>query len=456
MVTNVIKNASYKEIYDVHTDTQSTSILTVHAPVSNFPRQMLSGFFTQYRKFKYKGAKVTLQPAATLPADPLQVSYEAGEPTIDPRDMLNPILTRGYCGESLGYFLNTWMTPGPQNKYNAVTDTGGTVIENLEGNGFLGSSVDRTGFPINVEASTWGDVDERPKYLERLYYQSLGDPGFKKVHMQRGFKKFFRPLVYELATTTQRLAHSAGDFLTSDHTGATEDMSQLWKLRDGESDSLPDQSEPRTQMGGSSTSMDYTEGSGLFYDESALPISFYTEGVGSGSTPKNYYKVVRKTVPVLTSHKRPLGWLDTDTVVMRTDKLSSPSALPGTGDTADTLSGAANVGKIKAGFPASSGLVPNTMAANTTLPLINMGVFILPKAYKTEMYYRMVVTHYFDFAGFRPSCGLVSPFNTSSMTGPSLEWADWDDETSTFPSSSVTSTAKNVELEDVQVGYPSS
>ncbi len=113
MATNYAK-ASYSEIYDFGTKSGQCTIMGIHTPsveagVVNraTPYQMLSGFFKQFRKFKYSGCKVTLVPAAQLPADPLQVSFEAGQPTIDPRDLLNPILFHGCHGESLAQALNS-------------------------------------------------------------------------------------------------------------------------------------------------------------------------------------------------------------------------------------------------------------------------------------------------------------------------------------------------------------
>ena len=84
----------------------------VFIPPGNTPVRRLSGFFSQFRKFRYKGCSVQVVPAATLPADPLQVGFEAGENQIDMRDMLNPILFHGTHGESLPdcmeqYFLQS-------------------------------------------------------------------------------------------------------------------------------------------------------------------------------------------------------------------------------------------------------------------------------------------------------------------------------------------------------------
>lgn len=59
--TNFAK-ASYQEIYDVNTVSNKVSIIGIHTPVGAKPRQMLSGFFTQFRKYKYLGCSVVGTP----------------------------------------------------------------------------------------------------------------------------------------------------------------------------------------------------------------------------------------------------------------------------------------------------------------------------------------------------------------------------------------------------------
>lgn len=57
MSTNFAK-ARYQEIYDINTVSDSVSVIGIHTPVGNKPRQMLAGFFTQFRKYKYAGCSV--------------------------------------------------------------------------------------------------------------------------------------------------------------------------------------------------------------------------------------------------------------------------------------------------------------------------------------------------------------------------------------------------------------
>lgn len=417
MVTNYIKGASYKEIYDLHTDTNSTSILTVHTPITNLPRQMLGGFFKQYRRFKYRGAKVTLRPASTLPADPEQISYAPGDTGIDPRDMLNPILTRGYCGDSLGTFLNAFMTPGRQRI--ARSPGVGDPVETYDSDGFTGSSVDRTSFIDRLDSG-----DFRSYYLEKLYYQSLSDPGFRKIRMQRSYSRFFRPLTYELATTVQYLAKPQAQGIVTqvqDNQPVTSITNQLAMDASREVDA-----DIHTFV------EDYTRDS--------LNLAPRISAAVNSTGNQNYIRAQRITQPVLTSSKRPLGWLDTDTVV------NTPASVQdgNLGQFGTSYADYLNVSDtITAMYPATA------YKSETVLPLVNMSVFILPKAYKQEMYYRMTVTHVFDFKDYRPLRGLVSPFDDSAIAGGSLEWADWDDAQLVESGPSVTSTSKNFELVDV-------
>lgn len=438
MVTNYIKNATYKEIYDIHTDSESTSILTFHTPVNLFPRKMLKGFFDQYRRFKYKGATVRLQPVARLPADPEQISYEAGEPGIDPRDMVNPVLVRGYCGDSLGTFLNRYLVPGCQS--TVIQGSSGGTYDLYKSTGFTGSGVDKTSFP---DAETAGIVDVRSAYLEKLYYQSLGDPHFQKIGAQRGMKRFFYPLVYELATTTQYLAHNP-DFTPNNdgnagngaYGGLVNNFDSATSSGTAVTQSFARENAHNDWANGSvQTSTDISRGTGSFYESSIEGLSATTLGLSTDNRTIMY----RRTAPVLTSHKRRLGWLDTDSTVVR-----APISNSGTGA---LVSGA---------YPSTG---PDVLTpfdgidvANTTLPLINMGIAILPKAYKTEMCWRLSIVHHFDFKDYRPMSGLVSPFDNANMgLTPVLEWSDWDGYgNQIYAVSSVTSTAKNVELVDVE------
>jgi len=167
MATNFVQ-ASYNEIYDLNTQAGDVTTLKFHAPQGILPQQYLKGFWTQFKKYRYYGSKITLIPVATLPADPLQISYEAGETTIDPRDMVNPILHKVYRGEAL---VDDF----------AMTNNG------------LYSGVDQQVY------SSGG----APTIGESQYYATLQDPSWKKSHVQRGFRARGVPLVRKMASNLQ-------------------------------------------------------------------------------------------------------------------------------------------------------------------------------------------------------------------------------------------------------------
>jgi len=166
MATNFV-NASYNEIYDLSTQVGDVTTLKFHAPGSILPQRYLRGFWTQYKKYRYYGSKITMVPVATLPADPLQISYEAGEPTIDPRDMVNPILHKVYRGE-------------------ALIDDANRFIDMMSG-------VDKTTYNTGTD----------PTLGENQYYATLQDPSWKKSHVQRGFRARGVPLVRKVAANLQ-------------------------------------------------------------------------------------------------------------------------------------------------------------------------------------------------------------------------------------------------------------
>lgn len=167
MATNFVK-ASYNEIYDLSTQAGDVTTLKFHAPQGTLPQQYLRGFWTQFKKYRYYGSKIMMIPVATLPADPLQVSYAAGEPTIDPRDMVNPILHKIYRGEAL--------------------------IDDV--------SMSPFGMYSGVDQKVYNS-GTTPTVGEEQYYATLQDPSWKKAHVQRGFRSKGIPLVRKLASNVQ-------------------------------------------------------------------------------------------------------------------------------------------------------------------------------------------------------------------------------------------------------------
>lgn len=301
--------ASYQEIIDLHTESDTVSVLGIHTPVGSTPRKMFPGFFTQFKKFKYLGCSISLVPAARLPADPLQVSYEPGEPTIDPRDMLNPIMFHGCHGNDLGAVLNKLYGDG-----NPISDS--VDLDNV----------------VRASETTWNDLGA----LENLYYKALTDNSWRKAHPQRGFRKSgLRPLVYSLAANRQIAPGSLGDVLEFNEDGDLE------------------------AVGGD-------------------PMQTLTGGVGGAPIHYNVKNNLQLFTPRLTG----LGWLDTRNVMVSPADLILPT---GSGVTADDSMIAFN----------------ESITSDVELPLIYMGLILMPPAYKQEQYYRMIINHSFAFKGFR-------------------------------------------------------
>lgn len=175
MSTNYAK-AKYQEIYDVNTVSNSVSVIGIHTPVGAKPRQMLAGFFTQFRKYKYSGCSVVATPAQRLGLNLAQLSTEAGASAVNPKDVFNPILVRGCHGDNLNAALNSIYKGSFQ----------------LEG-----SSLGKDDFADSIVPS--GDLT-----WEAMYYRMLQDPSFKKFSTSSGLKLTgLHPLVYNMASTVQ-------------------------------------------------------------------------------------------------------------------------------------------------------------------------------------------------------------------------------------------------------------
>lgn len=175
MSTNYAK-AKYQEIYDINTVSNKVSIIGIHTPVGAKPRQMLSGFFTQFRKYKYSGCSVVATPAQRLGLNLAQLSTEAGASTVNPKDVFNPMLVRGCHGDNLNAALNSIYK-------GSFTDEGSSI-----GMDQFGTSV------VPAGSLTW----------EQMYYRMLQDPSFKKFSMNSGLKlSGLHPLVYNVASNHQ-------------------------------------------------------------------------------------------------------------------------------------------------------------------------------------------------------------------------------------------------------------
>lgn len=345
-MTTQYATASYQEIIDLHTESDKVSVVGIHTPNSDTPYHMLKGFWNQFRKFKYNGCSLSLVPAAQLPPDPLNVSYEAGEPTIDPRDMLNPILFHGCHGDDMGAILNTL--------YSEDTGTLGQMMSTLRSD-----SID-----LNELSQASGNIPITEMY-EALYYRALTDKTWLKAHPQRGFRKAgLHPMIYQVASTVQ--------FGVS-----------------------PDESDPAALP--YATVHDPSDGSRDRGTHGVFGTSLSSNTVGeSGAYTRPVFNTVtggyRYSLPAarigsfVTPRLQRLGWMDTRNVIGVINSLNgetSSSAPPSEENLASLF------------------VEAQKRTAPCLCPKIFMGMIMLPPAYKCEQYFRLVLNHSFSFAKFR-------------------------------------------------------
>ena len=311
MATNMVR-CSYQEIIDMHTESGHVTAIGIHTPTGSTPREMFCGFFDQFKKMKYLGCSLSFVPVATLPADPSQVNYEAGEPGIDPRDLVNPIMFHGCHGDDLGGILNKLY--GDNDEISSALD-----------------GIDYDGFGTTTQSAL-------ALTLHRLYYKALTDKSWKKAHPQKGFKKSgLRPLVYSLAANRQ-LGYGMDPFNAGDMNIGSNGVVQV--------------------IGGDPTSN--------------YPVQQQTNPTSAQG--------IQFMTPRLTS----LGWIETKNVLTSTVLLRQPA----TGTALE---------KMQAAIADAATRQTNY----TELPKIFMGVILLAPAYKTELYFRVIINHYFAFKGFR-------------------------------------------------------
>lgn len=314
-MTTQYANAMYQEVIDLHTESNTVSVLGIHSPCTDTPVKMLKGFWEQFRKFRYNGCSISLVPAARLPADPLQVSYSAGEATIDPRDMLNPIMFHGCHGNDMGAILNSLYSG-----QTATTDIARQFSDSIEQNVFNADLVGND-------------------FVEALYYKALTDNTWKKAHPQQGFRKNgLRPMVHNVVANVPYGTRSSG-------------TRELYPLASSPSGVI-----------------DSAETPGLMETEEGDAIVLSTVGDWSGVT-------------WMTAGIRPMGWQDTHS-------MHNP-------DWSAEVNGNASADATAIGTAIAGSEVLNTVDKAF------MGMIMLPPAYKTEQYYRLIINHSISFKGFR-------------------------------------------------------
>lgn len=360
--------ASYQEIIDLKTTTNTVSVVGIHTPTSYEPYEFLRGFFEQFKKYRYNGCSMALVPAARMPADISQVGYGAGDPPIDARDILNPILFHGCHGEALGPILDGFLN-GPS------TD----------------SSFGRADSSPSIERRTLGAGEGAAfnTLYEKLYYRALTDNTWLKAHPQTGFrKKGMHPLVYDLSTN-----HAIpGGF------NAATNLSP--DVKSGLSGV--------TRASGAFGPEAYEQGTGSHQTHRSLkelPLlgDFDIVDATSSTEGQIYQDRSNEGVSYFTSRLHRLGWLDT-TVRHSNSKAAQPytGLVPTSADISYFL------GQLSESL--------------NSLPLLYMGLVLLPPAYKANQYMRLVLNHSFSFKGFRGiSTNMSNQAWNSLASGPNTD-----------------------------------
>nr|QBP37074.1 capsid protein [Porcine associated porprismacovirus] len=327
MATNFVK-AKFQEIYDMGTVSGKTTILGIHTPQGDRVQKLLGGFFRQFRKFRYSGCTISMVPAAQLPADPLQVSFEAGGLTVDPRDLLNPILFHGCHGESLNQILN---------QYLSTLQTNGSVGETR---------------PTLQEA-------------EAGYYSALSDPSFRKFGIQSGAKVSLKPLVHPLVMTNPVVPNDSNLRYYS-----TVDGQKVYGSVAGSRVGQVEDLDPnKAGFAGGFDSLGYTV---PFINNSGISAMY-------GVAPTMF-----------SNGLKPLGWLPTTS--------APPMLKEGMVSYSPDESIAGSVEPVVSSAPIGA----------TKLPKLFMGFFMLPPSYTQEMYFRLIINHYFEFKDFT-TCLAINP-----------------------------------------------
>ena len=386
--------ASYQEIIDLNTESDRVSILGFHTPANSQPIRLLQPFWEAYQKVKYLGCSMSLVPAARLPADPMGVSYEGGELQIDPRDLLNPILFHGCHGNDMGTILN---------QFYSGEASGTTEIERR-----MSDSVDLNKVKTTYEGNT-------PIY-ETLYYRALTDNTWLKAHPMRGFRKSMRPMVYTLASNTP-LNPNNGGFTVR---GGLVTKEQAWDAYDG-----VDEGDDRV-VGGYSAIGSGTTTNTSFQSTAApgLQTTNITLNSDTGKWNANWQNPGTFSGQFFMSPRlQRLGWIDTRQWVS------------GAG-TSSVLNGQVS-SPTDATF--AQKLASNYLSDDSrycTIPKLFMGMCLLPPAYKTEQYFRIVLNHKFAFAKYRGTSmrdngqmlaaigNVVNMYSSSSKAVPEKEVID--------------------------------
>lgn len=364
MQTTQAVTAKYTELYDISTEIGENVHYKIHTPTGVAHMKKLAGFYKQFKEYKYLGASIAWVPITTLPKDLLGVGYEAGD-GVDPRDLINPILHKGYKGESLitDYLSertlwseNTDATDAGnqgvhQERKPRMTESGGASYQKITG--------------TEPYAQTIRDT------VRAMYYTSLTDPEWGKAHPREGFYRELFSVVRTLASTGPISGNAIRQDLPketpADNANGT--TNELYVDRDITKAPNIRVAAPTNDSG----------------PQNLGSISFTNTGQLMGMTApesvRGYHPV--NMTDVFTHEFERLGWMETS----------------GKG----TSIGFDTVGWRNNNSESLTDLDINRM------PKVYMYLVQTPPAYKQRQYYRMSITHNFAFRKFRQVYGIDMP-----------------------------------------------
>lgn len=366
--------ARVNEIYDLHTETGRLALLKFHTPQDGVLQKHLAGHFMQYRRWLYGGMDIMMIPVATLPLDPLGVSLNPGEPNADPRDVINPICHRFYHGEKLSTRFDG----------ETIVGTGGVSTPGNTADNLItpwGKSVNQT--DMLFQESINGDSGRF------TYGNTLMDTSWKKSHVQRGFRTSCRPMIYNMTAN-----HQIGNAIPHNSGTAGFETQGIPDMGFGDAGALRTDAVYPSPSGNMINNVPGNPGA-----TSPQSAAIVNPGLGYNMMEKphadmahggNYTSFASlRGQQIFTTGMRPMGWMDT---------------------TPYLITGGSGIG------------VADKNAQTTSLdmrcPLVYMYTALLPPAFKTNMYFRLIISHKVAFKGYRSTQGLSGTVGSMTVSQP--------------------------------------
>nr|QBP37112.1 capsid protein [Porcine associated porprismacovirus] len=173
---------------DIETSTTGITMLNIGVSGTEILHRC-QPFLSAFKRYRVVGVKVSLIPASTLPADPSQISFETGENSVNPSDMMNVGLIRYTNGEAFPY-------------YKELTQT----------------------------VSAGADFAETGM---QTYFNMMMDRRWSKFGLQRGVSRFFRPKIYDDGLPIQSICPDENiSFIKSDNNTYTVKNYQMYPWLD--------------------------------------------------------------------------------------------------------------------------------------------------------------------------------------------------------------------------------